>query len=73
MKKLLLHACCGICSGYPVTLLKEMGYEVIVYFCNPNLDTKEEYERRLPAIKDNYERVKQYINPYNFMYEKYLT
>ena len=35
--------------------------------------TKEEYERRLPAIKDNYERVKQFINPYNYMYEKYLA
>ena len=50
-KKILIHACCGICSGYPVSLLKEMGYEPVVYFCNPNLDTKEEYERRLEAQK----------------------
>lgn len=28
-----------------------MGYEPVVYFCNPNLDTKEEYERRLEAQK----------------------
>ena len=26
-KKILLHACCAICSGYPITLLKELGYE----------------------------------------------
>lgn len=50
-KKILIHACCGICSGYPISLLKEMGYEPVVYFCNPNLDTKEEFERRLEAQK----------------------
>ena len=50
-KKILIHACCGICSGYPISLLKEMGYEPVVYFCNSNLDTKEEYERRLEAQK----------------------
>ena len=48
---ILIHACCGICSGYPIGFLKEMGYEPVVYFCNPNLDTKEEYERRLEAQK----------------------
>lgn len=50
-KKILLHACCAICSGYPISLLKEMGYQPVVYFCNPNLDTKEEFERRLDAQK----------------------
>ena len=49
--KILIHACCGICSGYPISFLKEMGYEPVVYFCNPNLDTKEEYEKRLEAQK----------------------
>ncbi len=50
-KKLLLHACCAICSGYPIKLLKEMGYEVVVYFCNNNFDSEEEYNRRLEAEK----------------------
>jgi len=50
-KKILLHACCGICSGYPISLLKEQGYEVVVYFCNPNIDTEEEFNRRLEAQK----------------------
>ena len=57
-KKVLLHACCGICSGYPISLLKDMGYDVIVYFCNPNLDTEEEFNRRLKAQKtvcDNFD------------------
>ncbi len=49
--KILIHACCGVCSGYPISLLKEMGYEPVVYFCNSNIDTKEEFERRLEAQK----------------------
>ncbi len=50
-KKILLHACCGICSGYPISLLKDMGYCVIVYFYNPNIYPQEEYTRRLEAEK----------------------
>lgn len=34
--------------------------------------TEKEYEQRLPAILDNYERVKQYKNPADTWYEKYL-
>jgi len=50
-KKILLHACCGICSAYSIKLLKELGYDVIVYFSNSNLDTQEEFDRRLDAQK----------------------
>ena len=49
--KILIHTCCGICSGYPIALLKEMGYEPVVYFCNPNIDTEFEFRRRLEAQK----------------------
>ena len=49
--KILLHACCGICSGYPIALLKEMGYLPVVYFCNSNIDTEEEFNKRLEAQK----------------------
>ncbi len=49
--KILIHACCGICSGYPISMLKDMGYDPVVYFYNPNINTKEEYERRLKAQK----------------------
>ncbi|MBO6087282.1 epoxyqueuosine reductase QueH [bacterium] len=47
--KIVLHACCGICSGYPISYLKDMGYEVVVYFYNPNIFPKEEYQKRLEA------------------------
>ena len=47
--KILLHACCGICSGYPISYLLENGFEPIVYFCNPNIDSEEEFNKRLDA------------------------
>ena len=50
-KKILLHACCGICSSYPISYLQNMGYEVCVYFYNPNIYPEEEYQKRLEAEK----------------------
>jgi len=49
--KILLHACCAICSAHPIELLKSMGYEVIVYFYNPNIYPIKEYEQRLETQK----------------------
>ena len=71
--KILIHACCGICSGYPIELLRDMGYTPVVYFCNPNLDTKEEYERRLEAQKIvcMYHWVELIAEEYN--HEEYLN
>ena len=50
--KILLHACCAICSAHPIQLLKEQGYEPIVYFYNPNIQPLEEYSRRLQAQEE---------------------
>ena len=49
--KIILHACCGICSAYPVSYLQDAGYTVIVYFYNPNIYPIEEYQKRLEAEK----------------------
>ena len=64
--KILLHACCAICSGYPIAFLKEMGYSPVVYFYNPNLDTFEEFNKRLEAQKIvcDYHSVELIIEPY---------
>ena len=50
-KEILLHACCGICSAYPISYLQDMGYCVTVYFYNPNIYPIEEYKKRLEAEK----------------------
>lgn len=49
--QILLHACCAICSGYPISHLKDMGYSVVVYFYNPNIYPEIEYQKRLEAEK----------------------
>ena len=34
--------------------------------------TRERYEAMLPAVLDNYERVKEYVNMQDYLYEHYL-
>ena len=50
-KTIILHSCCAVCSGYPLSYLKDAGYRVIVYFYNPNIFPETEYEKRLTAQK----------------------
>ncbi len=49
--KIVLHTCCAICSGYPISYLQDMGYQVISYFYNPNIFPESEYQKRLAAEK----------------------
>jgi hypothetical protein len=49
-KKLLLHACCATCSGYPYYYLSE-NYNVTLFYYNPNIYPEEEYIKRLNDIK----------------------
>lgn len=42
---LLLHSCCGPCSSAVIERLDE-SYEITVYFYNPNITEREEYEKR---------------------------
>ena len=50
MNKILLHACCAVCAGYPINLLMEQGFEPIVYFFNPNIYPEDEHNRRLQEL-----------------------
>ena len=70
--KILLHACCGICSGYPISFLKEAGYSPVVYFCNPNLDTRQEFERRLEAQRTVCEHFKVELIADEYNHREYL-
>lgn len=51
MARVLLHACCAVCASHPYFLLKESGYDVTLYFYNPNIYPDEEYQRRLNELK----------------------
>ena len=45
MKKLLLHSCCGPCSTVCIERLKK-EYDVTIFYYNPNIEPREEYEKR---------------------------
>ena len=49
--RLLLHACCGPCSLYPVRVLQERGVQVHLLFFNPNIHPLQEYVRRWKALQ----------------------
>lgn len=56
--RILLHACCGPCSTYPIKFLSENNFDVTIYFNNSNIYPHEEYIRRL-------EELKRFIQTYN--------
>lgn len=47
---LLLHACCGPCSCYPLTFLCP-HFKVTIFYSNSNIAPLSEYERRLDELK----------------------
>lgn len=49
--KLLLHTCCGPCASACVPRLQAEGHEVTLFYANSNIDTAEEFERRLAAAQ----------------------
>ena len=73
MQKVLLHCCCAVCASYPYLLLKEMGYEVILYFYNPNIYPQAEYKRRLDELKKLSERYKAKLIIEEADYESWLN
>ena len=45
-KKLLLHSCCAPCSGEVMEAIHASGIDFSIYFYNPNIHPKKEYELR---------------------------
>ena len=43
--RLLLHSCCGPCSSSVIDTLKDY-FDITIYYYNPNIEPKEEYEKR---------------------------
>lgn len=48
---LLLHACCGPCSSAIVEQLAQV-FQITLYYYNPNIYPKAEYERRRDELKE---------------------
>ena len=49
-KDILVHSCCEVCSAYPIEKLRELGYNPVLYFFNPNIFPQEEFDRRLNEL-----------------------
>jgi len=45
-KKVLLHSCCAPCSGEVMEAMAAAGIEYTIFFYNPNIHPREEYELR---------------------------
>ncbi|MES1945452.1 hypothetical protein PC39_15092 [Salinisphaera sp. PC39] len=45
-RRLLLHSCCAPCAGEVMEAVQAAGMDVTVYFYNPNIHPREEYEMR---------------------------
>ncbi|MFZ4631660.1 MAG: epoxyqueuosine reductase QueH [Patescibacteria group bacterium] len=48
---LLLHICCAPCSTFISRDILLPSYDLTWYFLNPNLNSQEEYDKRLEAVK----------------------
>ena len=48
--RLLLHACCAVCAGWPLEYLSET-FDITIYYGNSNIWPAEEYEHRLSELK----------------------
>lgn len=48
--KILVHACCGACSIYPLIFLTYL-FDVTILYTNSNIYPKEEFDKRLLALK----------------------
>lgn len=59
--KLLLHVCCAPCSSYCLEYLSEF-FDITVYYYNPNISLKEEYEYRL-SEEQRYISLKEFKYP----------
>jgi len=50
--KLLLHICCAPCGAYWSQEILSRQYDLTFYFYNSNLNSKEEYDKRLACVRD---------------------
>lgn len=50
LPKLLLHVCCAPCSSHVLEILSHQ-FDITVYFYNPNITDKSEYEKRYMELE----------------------
>lgn len=48
--RMLLHVCCAVCASHVLNLISK-EFDITVFYYNPNIYPKEEYEKRLKELK----------------------
>ena len=65
MKKILLHMCCAPCSCYCVKRLRELDFEPVGFFFNPNIHPYQEWRKRLNSARDFAQKMKMELHVIN--------
>lgn len=55
--RLFLHSCCAPCSSYVLEYLS-VYFEITLFFYNPNISPREEYEKRVQELRRMTEEMK---------------
>lgn len=63
--RLFLHSCCAPCSSYVLEYLSQY-FEITVFFYNPNISPREEYEKRVEEIRRMISQM-TFIHPVSFV------
>ena len=67
--KLLLHACCGVCSSAVLERIYPY-FDITILYYNPNIYPEEEYLKRLETQKEIITKMKLNIDILEVNYEK---
>ena len=58
MSSILLHTCCSPCACHPIKKLADQGYQVTLFYYNPNIHPTDEYQLRLNELKKYLNKLK---------------
>ncbi len=47
----VLHTCCGPCASACIPALRAHGHDVVLYYSNSNIDSAQEFEKRLESVR----------------------
>ena len=57
MKSILLHSCCSPCACYPIQELINQGFQITLFYYNPNIQPEDEYRARLNELKKYFKKL----------------
>lgn len=67
--RLFLHSCCAPCSSYVLEYLSHF-FSITVFYYNPNISPKEEYEHRVEEIRRLIGEM-EFVHPVKFVEGRY--